>query len=621
MKKTLLFILFSGIYNAQAPAGYYDAAEGLSGYALKSKLHDIISKNTVSWNYDDLKVFPDQTDVDRYYDKDNTMLDYYTKFPQGGSKFKYDIAQITGNGKAEGDGWNREHVMPQSTFYSDYPMYSDIFYIFPADAYINQRRSNNPYGIVSTKPSYTFSNGTKIGPSVTPGKTGTVFEPIDEFKGDIARMLLYFVVRYEGKLNTFTWAKSPNPLSGNEELGFEQWYINQLVLWSNQDPVSQAEIDRNNAIYKLQNNRNPFIDHPEWVNSVWKTDITSATPVKPTVTIADTGARFVRLTWNPTQSALGYKIMLNGKQVATTNSTSYDLGRLTASTTYTIDVIAYNGIYKEAQPATITATTLASDDYATDLMITKYVEGTGYNKALEITNNTGYDVDLKQYKVGTQSTSTSIDKVTGESKDNYFTNGYYQLEGTLKKGEKLVVMNNKANFPNYDMNKADVKTNSNALNFSGWQYVELGYMNDPADKYPQTVDAVGYFGQKNDYAKDISLYRNVEISNPNNRFNTSEWTTYPTNYIAGLGQVLSVNNVKSEDILAIYPNPVSQGVVYVSGKNLSKITTARIIDISGKLVKEIQNPFRNDNSINVQELNTGLYILQINGQNLKFLKR
>ena len=114
--------------------------------------------------------------------------------------------------------------MPQSTFNSNYPMYSDLFYVFPTDARINQLRSNYPYGISSTTPSlvyYNFTNTSKIGKNATPnsGYTGRVYEPIDEFKGDIARSLLYFAVRYEGKLNNFNFyngtsaANDTNPVS------------------------------------------------------------------------------------------------------------------------------------------------------------------------------------------------------------------------------------------------------------------------------------------------------------------------------------------------------------------------------------------------------------------------
>ena len=131
--------------------------------------------------------------------------------------------------------------MPQSSFNSNYPMYSDLFFVIPTDARINQLRSNYPYGIsVTTPPSqvfYNFTNGSKIGINATANSayTGRVYEPHNEFKGDIARSLLYYVVRYEGKLNSFNFyngtspANDTNPLDGTEEKAYEDWYIQMLL--------------------------------------------------------------------------------------------------------------------------------------------------------------------------------------------------------------------------------------------------------------------------------------------------------------------------------------------------------------------------------------------------------
>jgi len=619
MKKDLLFLLFPVLLFSQIPTGYYDGTSGLSGYALKSKLHEIISKNTISLNYADLKLTMENVDIDNYYDQDGSLLDFYTTFPGGGSVHKYFIDDIISTAGSEGMGYNREHVMPQSTFSSDYPMYSDMFYIFPGDAYINQRRSNNPYGEV-VSPNYEFTNGTKIGPSVTPGKTGTVLEPIDEFKGDIARMLLYFVVRYEGKLNFFAYDVNPNPLEGKEEIGFEQWYIDQLVLWSKQDPVSQSERDRNDKIYALQNNRNPFIDHPEWVEKIWKSTLSTSVPSTPeNLNLKEAGAYFLRLEWTPSTGALGYKILLNGTQITTTSLSHYDIGNLNPSTSYNVQVVAYNDIYSESSPAQLSATTLDSDDYAKDLMITKYIEGSDYNKALEITNHTGYDVDLKKYRIAKQATG-----ITNAGAIYYYTTGSYQLEGILEKGKTLVLMNNQAEFQDYNLENADVKTNSDALNFSGWQYIELNYDNtkETGNRYPKTVEAIGYFGQNQDYGKDVSLYRNSDVKHPNYQFTPSEWTQYPQDYIVGLGDVLEVKEAIPSTKIKIYPNPVIQGILYVQGENLNQVKLAQIYDTAGNLVQNIENPFKGfRKEIKVQNLPAGVYILKLDAESFKFIKK
>jgi endonuclease I len=165
IKKYLLTLaILPVLAYAQAPAGYYSGTEGLSGYALKSKLHDIISKN-YNWHYDDLKTLYGQTDIDKYYDYDasNTtyLLDIYSNNPTGTTAYHYTLSNIISSANAEGLGWNREHMMPQSSFNSAYPMYSDLFFVVPTDARINQLRSNYPYGKAGSTVYYNFTNGSK----------------------------------------------------------------------------------------------------------------------------------------------------------------------------------------------------------------------------------------------------------------------------------------------------------------------------------------------------------------------------------------------------------------------------------------------------------------------------
>ena len=132
-------------YCAQIPSGYYNGTEGLTGYALKSKVHEIISQKIFSYSYSQIGPLYAYTDLDKYYENDNTVLDIYSEKPTEADSYNYNLSQNIGSATAEGEGWNKEHGMPQSTYYGIYPMYSDMHYLIPADAYINQRRSNYPY--------------------------------------------------------------------------------------------------------------------------------------------------------------------------------------------------------------------------------------------------------------------------------------------------------------------------------------------------------------------------------------------------------------------------------------------------------------------------------------------
>jgi len=126
-----------------------------------------------------------------------------------------------------------------------------------------------PYGEVGAA-SQTFGNSTKIGTCSFAGCTGTVFEPIDEYKGDFARNYFYMVTRYENLVASWYSNADAKPvLDGTAYPAFSTWTKNMLLKWHRQDTVSKKERDRNNAVYQIQRNRNPFIDHPELAEYIW----------------------------------------------------------------------------------------------------------------------------------------------------------------------------------------------------------------------------------------------------------------------------------------------------------------------------------------------------------------
>lgn len=608
---------------AQIPSGYYDSAAGLSGYELKSKLHEIISKKIYSYNYSDVISFYANTDLDLYYENDGTILDIYSEKPIGADAYNYNLSQNISSASAEGQGWNREHGIPQSTFYGIYPMYSDLHYLIPTDAYINQRRSNFPYAR-NNGSSLTFSNGSKLGSSTTPGYSNTVYEPIDEFKGDVARYLLYFVVRYEGALNNFNYLLSTSPLDGTEEKGYENWYITMLKEWNNLDPVSQKEIDRNNKVYTIENTRNPFIDHPEYINIIWSETADTVAPNAPTsLTVTETGESYAKLQWQNSTSpnVLGYQIFVNGTYVGYTKGNTYYIDRLTASTGYNFMVKAYNkGFLVSENNSSVDAVTLASDGLAKDLMITKYIEGSTNNTAIEITNKSGHDVILTNYYLSIQFRGTN---------DTYYFSDTYELEGKIASGESKVIVNSKSTFPNFPVSQGDFITNATPMTFTGTQYVELSYgkkylktvSTNNYDMAYTTVDAVGFKDTSNTN-NNRSLYRNANVTDPNVNFTISEWTEYPSNYTTGLGNdLLAVSENTFAKNLKIYPNPVTENTLYLKGENLNKINEIMIFDITGRFVKSELKPFLDKNYIDVSQIGPGIYLLKVDSQTLKFIKK
>ena len=630
MIKSLYFLILTPFVGlAQIPANYYDGTIGLTGYALKTKVNQIISQKHFAYNYSDLPGFYATTDLDNIYENDGTILDIYSENPTGADPYSYTPTQIAGSASAEGQGFNREHGMPQSTYYGVYPMYSDMNYVIPADAYINQRRSNYPYAR-NTGNNRIFLNGSKLGNSTTPGYSNLVYEPIDEFKGDVARYLLYFVTRYEGSLRSFNHQLSTSPLDGSEEKGYENWYITMLKEWNTLDPVSPREIARNNAIFNIEKTRNPFIDHPEWVNLIWSEIPDAIAPQAPTLLVDNgIGESFVNLSWQPIADAdfLGYQIFKNGSYIGYTKTTNFVADRLTPNTAYTFTVKAYDkGFLQSVDSNILSVSTLSSDNLAKDLMITKYIEGTTnsginqFNSAIEIMNKTGHEVILNNYHLSIQ--------FKGSGTTYYFSDSY-MLEGKLAPNERKVIINPFANFPNYNVAQANFVTAAPPLTYTGTQYIELSY----ATKYLKTVstnnydfsystvDAIGFKDTTNTLSNQ-SLYRNMDVTDPNTSFTISEWTQHPNNYTVDLGTdtVLNVDDFAIENQLFIYPNP-AENELFLKGNNLEKITVIKIYDASGRLMYSENTPFRNKKSINISTLKVGVYFLQVAGKNLKFIKK
>lgn len=278
-----LFLLISTLSFGQ-PTGYYDSATG-NGYTLKTQLKEIIDDVTdgltteylsIDNGYGGLYTIYESSDRDFYFENNGTVLDMYSENPTGLDAYEYtyeiespDDRDPGTGGNSEGQFYNREHIIPNSVFNRNFPMRSDAHFVVPSDKFVNAQRGNLPFGVVGT-PNYTSSNGSKRGNNLnlnySAGYTNEVFEPINEFKGDIARMFFYFATRYEDNISSFN---SFDMFDGTNNKVFNQTFLNILYQWHTQDPVSQREIDRNNAIFTAQNNRNPFIDHPEYVLNIW----------------------------------------------------------------------------------------------------------------------------------------------------------------------------------------------------------------------------------------------------------------------------------------------------------------------------------------------------------------
>ena len=258
MKRTVsLFIatLCCVIALAEAPAGYYTNAKGKSESGLKTALSTIISANYKTWSYDKLYTIYAESDVT----DEGKVWDMYSTCTWTPGQKK------CGSYKNVCDCYNREHSIPQSWFDEKSPMKSDAFHVYPTDGKVNGQRSNYPFGECSGGTSLGGKALGRLGNSTFSGYSGKVFEPDDQYKGDFARTYFYFVTRYQDKMSSMSGAS----FAKNTYPSLSSWSIDLFLKWHRQDPVSQKEIDRNDAVYSFQNNRNPFIDHPELAEYIW----------------------------------------------------------------------------------------------------------------------------------------------------------------------------------------------------------------------------------------------------------------------------------------------------------------------------------------------------------------
>jgi len=246
------------IVMAEIPPGYYDGTDGLDGEELRLALHEIIDNHTVH-SYSSLWTHFQSTDKK----PNNKVWDMYSDIPNGTPPYEYTfVSDQCGNYGGESDCYNREHSWPKSWFNNASPMNTDLFHLVPTDGYVNGMRSNYPYGEVENT-TWTSQNGSKRGTMNSYNFNGTVFEPIDEYKGDFARTYFYMSTRY----TTEDSGWDENDMVNGADL--KEWAVAMLLDWHQADPVSEKELNRNDAVYDIQGNRNPFIDYPVWSECIW----------------------------------------------------------------------------------------------------------------------------------------------------------------------------------------------------------------------------------------------------------------------------------------------------------------------------------------------------------------
>lgn len=264
---TILILLFCFILRAWAeiPPGYYNQAEGTKAGMLKTTLHQIIKKANVLKYGGKGTGYTWQGFVQTDALEGDWVLDRYS-----GVERRF-------NGLSAVDGMNIEHSFANSWWGGiNNQAYKDLHHLYPADGKANITKSNNPMGIVDRDGGY--DNGViKVGLSTCRDANNLikVWEPSDDYKGDFARAYLYMATCYEDFSDLWR-GDGLLMLDNNTYPVFEPWAVKLLLEWNAEDPVSELEENRNETVFQIQGNRNPFIDYPQLAEYIWGNRISTA---------------------------------------------------------------------------------------------------------------------------------------------------------------------------------------------------------------------------------------------------------------------------------------------------------------------------------------------------------
>ncbi|MGF1451371.1 MAG: endonuclease, partial [Opitutales bacterium] len=413
--------------------------------------------------------------------------------------------------------WNREHTWPNTYGFpsSGSAPYTDLHQLRPSVESYNNDRGSKAYD----------DGGTQTlcvdGTTVVNRTDGDSFEVWDDRKGDIARAMFYMAVRYEGTFGEPDLELTDSAFSpGQSRMG----KLSTLLQWHAADPVDNAERARNQRVYSFQDNRNPFVDHPEWVASIFGGGVTPVLTLSLNDTAIAEGdgvsATFATVTRNTgTATALEVSVSVSDTSEATADST-VTIPLNASSMTFAIDAVD-DADADGDQTVTITvsaagwtsdsaALTVTDDDTASSppgggdtVFISEYIED-GADKALELFNPSNTAADLTEYTLERYANG----KTTVEGSP-------VQLSGTLAPGEVFLVVN--PNSATELRNAADL-LDQVAIAFNGDDVVVLRHNGE-------IVDIIGGpIGEREDWAEDVTLVRNSNILSGTPVYDANEWT-------------------------------------------------------------------------------------------------
>ena len=709
-KITLFILLISSVTTFSQQTYYNDVNLNLTGTTLKEELATkIISTHTRFLFYDQIWDASKATDVNPNNNQEVVLI-YGWENGSDNDATNDRTRGINNNGGSVGE-WNREHVYSRSLGtpnLGEAGPGSDAHHLRPSDTQKNSSRGNTKFASGSGS----FSGASNGG-----------WYPGDEWKGDVARMMMYMYLRYNDRC-------LPTNVGFGDNSSTPDDMIDLFLQWNAEDPVSEIEKQRNDYHENLSNqnaqgNRNPFIDNPRLATRIWggpeAEDIwgiytnsdTEAPNVPTNLQVSNITTFSVDLSWTASTDNVGvtsYDIYVNGNLKVATSTTSTTISNLLPDSNYSFAVLAKDiannasqlstpldtktlkdeepptipqnlvisnetestfiiswdastdntkvGIYeiyvddvlygssnneiftanglapsttykvqvlavdevgnKSALSTPINGTTTNGSATATELFFSEYLEGSSFNKALEIVNLTDNDINLNVYSIKRQKDGGLDGEVWNEAH-------VLNLSGVITSGDVYVIVSEDASLQklNEEKDYTHPRDNSNLfgipINFNG---------NDPVGLFKNNVliDIIGtYNGGSANFAKDKTLRRKSGVSSPNVNFDiVNEWEVYGKDNADDFGKhsaiVLSTNNYNTSGI-SFYPNPADD---YLKIKNTTnqKVSNVQVFTILGKSVFHQKD---NIKEINTKQLSKGIYILKFEINNklysTKFIKK